>query len=246
MKAVILAAGRGNRLRPLTNSIPKCLLRINDRTILEHQISNLFHYGIKNVVIVVGYKINAVISALDKLKEKYCELSIVFVKNHMYHKTNTLYSLWLASDHVRCDDFIYINGDVVFSKKILESLLNSPYDACLAVEKKQVGKEEVKVIVTQNIIKRIGKDLDPSKSYGEFIGIAKFSKNFNKLFIRKLDSLVKQKFVNEFFEKALDELARIVSIHIVDITGLPCVEVDTLEDYETAKKIYNSYLRQEE
>jgi len=246
MKAVILIAGRGSRLRPLTDRIPKCLLKIDNKTILEHQISNLFHYGIKNIVLVIGYKTDDVINALSKMREKYSGLSIVFVKNPIYHKTNTLYSLWLASQHVRYDDFIYLNGDVVFSKKILEALLNSPYDACLAVEKKRVGKEEVKVIVNQGLLKRIGKDLDPYKSYGEFIGIAKFSKNFNKLFTRKLDSLVRQKFINEFFEKALDELAGVIRIRVVDITGLPCIEVDTLEDYEIAKKIYNYYLKKEE
>ena len=246
MKAVILVAGRGNRLRPLTDRTPKCLLRINDKTILEHQISNLFYYGIRSIILVVGYKIDAVVNAISQMKEKYCGLDIIFVENPIYYKTNTLYSLWLASRHVRHDDFLYLNGDVVFGKKVLEALLNSPYDACLAVEKKRVGREEVKVIVNQGFVKRIGKDLDPSESYGEFIGIAKFSKNFNKLLIRKLNSLVRQKFINEFFEKALDELARVINIRVVDITGLPCIEVDTLEDYEVAKEIYNSYLKGEE
>jgi len=246
MKAVILIAGRGSRLRPLTDRTPKCLLRINDKTILEHQISNLFYYGIRSIILVVGYKIDAVVNAVSQMKEKYCGLDIIFVENPIYFKTNTLYSLWLASCHVGHDDFLYLNGDVVFSKKLLEALLNSPYDACLAVEKKRVGREEVKVIVNQGFVKRIGKDLDPSESYGEFIGIAKFSKNFNKLLIRKLNSLVRQKFINEFFEKALDELARVINIRVVDITGLPCIEVDTLEDYEVAKEIYNSYLKGEE
>jgi choline kinase len=234
MKAVILNAGESKRLRPLTSLKPKCLLRLNGITILEHQLMNLKKSGINNVIIVVGYRASQI---LKEIEEKNFDLEIEFIQNPIYHKTNTVYSLWLARKHIR-DDFIYLNGDVVFHNEVLERLLKTHYNTCIAVEKKQVGEEEVKLRLAADIVKAIGKDIEPSRANGEFIGIAKFSRKFNQLFIDKLNEIVEENRVNEFFEVALDRALKSYNVYAVDVSDLPCIEVDTPEDYNTAKKLH--------
>jgi choline kinase len=234
MNAVILDAGESKRLRPLTSLKPKCLLRLNDMTILEHQLINLKKSGIKNVTIVVGYRANQIFKEIEK---KDFDLEIEFIQNPIYHKTNTVYSLWLARERIK-DDFLYLNGDVVFHKEVLERLLKTHYDTCIAVEKKHVGEEEVKLQLVADIVKAIGKDIEPSKANGEFIGIAKFSRKFNQLFIDKLNEVVEEDRVNEFFEVALNRTLKSYNVYAVDVSDLPCIEVDTPEDYNTAKKLH--------
>jgi len=235
MNAVILNAGEGRRLRPLTSLKPKCLLKLNDITILEHQLINLKKCGMRDVTIVVGYHANQI---SEGIKNKDLDLEIEFIQNPIYHKTNTVYSLWLAREHIK-NDFIYLNGDVVFHKEVLERLLKSHYDTCIAVEKKQVNEEEVKVQLASNLVKAIGKDMELSEAHGEFVGIAKFSNRFNQLFINKLNEVVKEGKVNEFFEVALDRTLKSYDVHAVDVSDLPCIEVDTYEDLSIAKKFYS-------
>lgn len=234
-KAVILNAGEGKRLRPLTSVKPKCLLKLNSLTILEHQLSNLIEGGIGEVILVIGYSADQIIRRIERLN---FELDLKFIYNPIYYKTNTVYSLWLARESIK-DDFVYLNGDVVFHKEVLERLLKSHYDTCIAVERKQVGEEEVKVRLVSNLVTDIGKDIKLSKAHGEFIGMAKFSKRFNQLFINKLNDVVKEGKVNEFFEVALDRTLKTYDVYAVDVSDLPCIEVDTYEDFNTAKQFYS-------
>lgn len=235
MNAVILNAGEGKRLRPLTNLKPKCLLKLNNVTILEHQLTNLIKCGIKNVVIVIGYRASQI---LEEMKNKDFDLEIEFIYNPIYYKTNTVYSLWLARKHIR-DDFVYLNGDIVFHRSNLERLLNSRYDTSIALKRRKVGEEEVKVQLASNLVVAVGKNIDPSKADGEFVGIAKFSKRFNKLFISELNDVVKEGKADHFFEAALDRALRNFDVYAVDVSDLPCIEVDTYEDFNIAKKIYS-------
>jgi len=234
-KAVILNAGEGKRLRPLTSVKPKCLLKLNSLTILEHQLSNLIECGIGEVILVIGYHADRIIRKIQSLN---FELDVEFIYNPVYYKTNTVYSLWLAREHIK-DEFVYLNGDVVFHKEVLERLLKSHYDTCIAVEKKQVSEEEVKVRLDSNLVKAIGKDMELSEAHGEFVGIAKFSKRFNRLFINKLNEVVEEGKVDKFFEVALDRALKSYDVYAVDVSDLPCIEVDTYEDFNTAKEFYS-------
>jgi len=235
MDATILNAGEGKRLRPLTSLKPKCLLKLNKATILEQQLINLASCGIRDVVMVVGYRESQII---EETRKKNFNLEIKFVRNPVYCETNTVYSLWLAREHIK-DDFVYINGDVVFDKRVLERLLKSHYDTCIAVEKKRVTEEEVKVRLTSNLVMAIGKDLELSRADGEFVGIARFSKKFSPLLFANLGKVVEEGEVDGFFEVALDRVLKHYRVHAVDVSDLLCVEVDSFEDFDKAKKIYS-------
>ena len=238
--AVILNAGEGKRLRPLTESVPKCLLKLNETTILEHQLKNLAECGIREVIIVVGYCAEQI---YRKVEEKKFGLDVKFVRNPIFDKTNTVYSLWLAKNGI-AGNFVYLNGDVLFHRDVLKRLINCEYDDCLAIRKGKVEEEEVKVRLISRRVEIIGKEIEPSKAQAEFVGIAKFSQKFNDLFMEKLDEVVKEGRINAFFEVALNRALKHYDVYAIDISDLPCMEIDSHEDFSAAREIYSTMVKE--
>ncbi|MBX5436098.1 MAG: phosphocholine cytidylyltransferase family protein [Alicyclobacillaceae bacterium] len=228
--SIILAAGQSVRLRPLTNDLPKCLLPMGPKTILDWQLESLAAIGVTNVILVVGYRRELI---EQHVRDHFPGLNVRYVVNPDFATTNTLFSLKLALEAYH-GDFYYLNADVVFDEQILRRLEPGSDGGFLAIDRKQCREEEVKVVVQGNRVLGIGKHLDPATCYGEFIGVAKFAGSF----VDKFRKTVYQEAVpgNEmkFFEHALDVMRDKSGLTVVDITGLPCVEVDFPEDYEYA------------
>ncbi len=228
--AVILAAGQSIRLRPLTNDAPKCLLQMGSKTILDWQLQALRSANIVDIIMVVGYRQDMIRS---HIANNYPDLFVRYVVNDNFTSTNTLFSLALALQNFQ-GNFYYLNADVVFDRDILHKLVPHEGGAYLAIDRKQCREEEVKVIVRDQEILEIGKHLNPDECYGEFIGVAKFTGDFAQRFRRTVEEQAVAGNEMKFFEHALDVMADKTGMTAVDITGLPCVEVDFPEDYEYA------------
>jgi choline kinase len=211
MRAIILAAGVGRRIKEETKNTPKCLLKVDGRSILDMQVDALKGY---DITIVVGYE-------AGQIMEKYPRLNYVF--NPDFASTNTIYSLCLALDH---KDTLVLNGDVVFDPKIL-AMLGKPN--CAAVEFKTVDPEEVQVKIDEEII-RIGKNISGE---AEAVGIYRFSGNF----CQKLKEQMKEMERTLYYEDAVDKILPF-DFHPADIKGLLAKEVDTPADYREAIKRY--------
>lgn len=125
MNAIILAAGMGTRLRPLTNDRPKCLVAVNGVPMVERQIQFLKEKGIDDIILISGYKAEA----LDFLKDKY-GVDIVF--NNRYDTCNNINSLYIVRD--RFHDTYVLEGDVYMDKNVLLSEVN--YSTYFARKKK--------------------------------------------------------------------------------------------------------------
>ncbi len=233
MKAVILVAGVSRRLYPLTEYRPKCLLEVGGKTILDHQLDAVRAVGIREVTLVTGYRREQI---REHAEHRYPDLEFSYRINHHFFETNTAYSLWLAGEEFLDRDFVYMNGDVLFEPRLLERCIESPATAALAVEAKQCGDEEVKVIVDgEQRIHAIGKGLAPEQCLGEFIGVARFAAPITAYFYQALDALVHAGARNDYFEAALAKMAPHHPLHAVDVTDLPCIEIDFPEDYEKAR-----------
>lgn len=227
---IILAAGRSMRLRPLTDNLPKCLLDMGPKKILDWQLDALKLVGVRDIRIVVGYEQDKIRS---HVAENHADLNVIYIVNPDFETTNTLFSLHLALADFD-SDFYYMNADVVFEERILTRLSECSQGGFLAIDRKQCREEEVKVQVAEGQITAIGKHLDPSESYGEFIGVANFHGDFA---CRFRNTVAKQAVAGnemKFFEHALDMMSDKHDMYAVDITGLPCVEVDFPEDYQYA------------
>jgi choline kinase len=234
MQAIILAAGISKRLRPLTDSTPKCLLKIGGRTILEMTVDNVLQNGIDEFIMVTGYRENLI---KDFMNAKYPELNATFLTNPDYENNNNSYSLWMTKDFVK-RDCLLLDSDILFDHRIISKLLNSGHDNCLAVNANhKLGDEEIKVMIdSDNRIKYIGKETDTEKSYGESIGIEKFSNRFFKELGKVLErKIANEHNVNEFYEVSFQELIDSGNgIFAVDVSEYRSMEIDTPADLERA------------
>ncbi len=234
MKAIILNAGKGGRLAPYTDNNHKALLDIGGKKIIDFQISALQKAGIKEIVIVVGY----LKEKIQNYVSKYTELKFTFIENKEYQTTNTAYSLYLVKEQMN-EDFIYLNGDVLFTEELTFRLVNHKAKNVLAVEKKICGEEEVKVILNKNRITSIGKKISISKSFGEFIGVAKFSKDIYSIFKNSLERTIEnEKLYKEYFEYALEKIVKQITLTAINISDIKTIEIDFPEDLERARKLF--------
>ena len=243
MIAVILAAGVSSRLRPLTDNTPKCLLKIGNKTILERTLDNLISSGYDDIIIVTGYLEKQI---KNFVALNYPQLKVTFIFNDKYESTNNIYSLWMTKDLVLDNQILLMDSDILFDKKIVDILLKSKYDNCLALKSDtNLGDEEIKVRLNDDkSIAEISKTVDLNHAIGESIGIEKFSAEFtNKLFeILDRKILIENK-VNIFYEAAFQAAINEGSkIYSVDIGSLKCIELDFAEDIDRANKEVIKYL----
>lgn len=233
MKAIILNAGKGGRLGMLTDERPKCLVELGGRPILDFQLDALRSGGVRNLVMVVGYRDEMIRAYL----QRYPEFSVTYIENKDFSETNTAYSLWLAR-HEMTEDFLYLNGDVLFHPELIRRLMAAPARNPLAIERKCCGEEEVKVLLKGVEITAIGKEIIPAQAYGEFIGVAKFSRDIGELFGSTLEQVVVQdRLLKNYFETAVNRMLGQAFFTALDISDLPCIEIDFPEDLERAVKV---------
>ena len=237
MKALILAAGVSRRLYPHTYNIPKCLLQVGNKPIIHYQLEALSNLGVKEITIIVGYHREMLMKNVEKY---FPELVFDFVVNHHYFETNTAYSVFMGKERLDTDHLL-MNADVVYPKKLLAKLFYSDYKNVLAVDVKSCGREEVKVINGgDNKVVAIGKELIEDLCLGEFIGVAKFSQEFIGHFVKSLGDLIKAGGKNDYFEAAIQPLLEKQIVHYLDVTEYPCLEIDFIEDLESARKLFKS------
>tara|TARA_B110001454_G_C12711408_1_gene430882 strand:+ start:1780 stop:2574 length:795 start_codon:yes stop_codon:yes gene_type:complete len=123
MNVIILAAGEGKRLHPLTLTKPKCMIELFNKTLLERQISVFRKCGINDICVVTGYK-----------SELINYPNIDYVKNNNFMKTNMLESLFCAVDKFT-DSTIISYADIIFEQKVLEKLIDSDNDFSIIIDK---------------------------------------------------------------------------------------------------------------
>ena len=235
MKALILAAGLGSRLRPLTDSVPKCMVKVNGISIIDNQIESLKENNIKDIYIITGYK-NEALEA--HLKEKFSELNIHIIFNKDFNTTNNMFSLFMAKDYLNSEPFIMMNSDVFFEKRVIGDLINNEYSSLIVCEKDNYNEESMKIIVKGEIATEISKQITEEESYGTSIDVYKFgSIESKKLFEIVNDYLVVKKDINSWSEVAINDLLKVTKFKSLDTT-CKWMEIDNLYDLEQAEKIF--------
>lgn len=153
MKGLILAAGVGSRLRPMTNNKPKCLVKVCGKPILEYQLDAYYKAGIKDIIIVVGYEGQAIYDYCKHIKK----LNITIVSNDDYETTNNMYSVYLARNYLKGFPFILNNADLAIEDSIIHALVSHESENSVAVDLGCYNDESMKVIVEDNKIISISK-----------------------------------------------------------------------------------------
>jgi choline kinase len=246
MKCIILAAGSATRMRPLTDTLPKCLLPVGGKPILQRTIEYAAEAGIEYMGIVVGYYAEAV---RRFVKEQFPLLRIRFVVNPKYESTNNAFSLLMAREFFNdrgrgagaSEDLLLLDADLVFSPRLLPYLLSKVPANRIAV--RVAGphdEEEVRVnIDAAGNIAAIGKSIPLAETYGESIGVELFSHAAADSLFETLERRVRSgEGRTEFYEASFQSMiAQGTRFEAVDVSAFPAVEVDTPEDLRAAETL---------
>ena len=234
MQAVIIAAGQGTRLRPLTNSCPKCLLKItDDKSLLDLQLDNLSAVDITDITIVTGYRSSDITN--------YCvNRDINFIYNNNYGNCNQLGSFLCAKNAFK-NDCLVIFSDVLFHKNVLIDLIEKDSSFVVAIEKRQnFDDQDDKISLIGDKIEKIGKErVSNESSKAEFIGLSKIKYEELQKFINiatKVDMQNSQAYFYDALQLIIDEGNNCEYIQV----KTPWIEIDYKEDLELAKsEVFN-------
>lgn len=238
IKVILLVAGEGKRLHPYTKNIPKCMVKINGVSLIDRQLDILNSEGIKNILMVGGYK-------AEMLKKK----NIPLILNKRYHETNMVWSLFCA-EHKMDGDIIVSYGDIVYSQTILRTLLKSKADISVVIDKKWEGywrsrnenplddAESLKLRNDGTILEIGKKPKSIDGIEGQYIGLIKFSakginhlkKTFHKLNENKLENLsMENAYMTDLLQAMIASGIKVTAIPIFE----SWIEIDTVSDIES-------------
>jgi len=237
--ALLLAAGTGSRLYPLTRSEPKCMTIVNGKSILERMISSLNHHGFKRLVIVTGHLEDRIRNFLGNQVDG---MKIEYIFSPPYKTTNNIYSLWMARDAIK-ESFLLLESDLIYDESLLDDML---YPDRIAVAKLQSWMNGACVTIHQSKGVKAFITSD-TESYGEdkykTVNIYSFSLDSWKEIVKRLDKKISDGKVNDYYETVLADMVaeKRLSLKEVSFDNKPWYEIDTLEDLAEAKKLFPSH-----
>ena len=241
MIGVILAAGMAKRLRPLTDTKPKCLLKVGNRTLLERTVRAMQQAGITEFVVVTGYRGDQIRSFLENLEplDNLEKPTFHFLHNADYEHNNNIYSLWMAGEVVRGKDFLLMDSDILCDPAAVVRIAQMQEPA-LALNRHELGEEEIKVIVdADGHITEINKTCNPADAIGESVGIEKMTAAYSEAIYKELDQMIiKEGLIDIFYERAFERLIpQGYTFKVVDTTDYFSYELDTPEDFQRAQEL---------
>ena len=236
MKAIILSAGQGRRLMPLTSNMPKCCLPLHGISILEWQLTQIAQCDIDEVVVVTGFEHEMVDSIVNHVKG----IKVRTLHNPMFAHTDNLGTCWEARTEME-DPFVLMNGDTLFEAAILQRLLacETGYQVTLASDTKpHFDLDDMKIISDGDRLLKVSKQLDISLVDGESIGLMVFNQAGADAFTEKLEEMMdKENALKLWYLSAIDQLASQGIAGICPIDGLSWCEVDDAADFKAAADV---------
>lgn len=240
-KAIILSAGKGSRLLPLTADRPKCLIDLSGRSLLEWQLDTLSAAGIGDIVVVTGFgedQVSAIAARRPGVRTLF---------NPFYHVADNLGSVWMARSELDRDTLL-LNGDTLVSPRLLERVLGAETGpvAVTIDEKQSYDADDMKVLRDGDRLLRIGKALPEGAYNAESIGLLAFRGEGPGLFAGTVDAMMRgPEGTSRWFLRAVDELAQAgADVRVVSIAGEEWQEVDFPADVESAKALTGRWARQ--
>jgi 2-aminoethylphosphonate-pyruvate transaminase len=237
MNVVILAAGVGRRLRPLTHTLPKAFLPIEGKPLIHYSLENLDRYGFKEVTLVVGYKASYF---QEQLGDHYKGISLHYILNPKYQTTGSMYSLSQIQG-VLDDDILLLESDLLYEPEALGDMLHSPQKDVILVAGLSGSGDEVYICVdeTKRVID-LGKNIpekNKKKAIGEFVGISKLSKQFLK---KLFETVQKDRNINKaqyHYEECIFKTGQLgYPVYALYKKNLLWIEIDTENDLHRARE----------
>jgi choline kinase len=223
-RVIIPAAGVGSRLSRQSQHTPKCLIRVEGRSIAERTIDLCRARGIDDFVFIVGYEADTVRRELgDRVR---------YYDNPFYRVSNSIASLWMARPELE-GDLLIMNSDVFFDPALLDMLLDDDRPAVLLSDRSRAADADYRFALDGDRIARFGKQLSVAETDAEYVGMARINAPFTARFAARLDQLVRGGRLDAWWEDALYDFIREgVPVYARDVGGHFWGEVDFMEDYQ--------------
>ena len=243
MQSIILAAGMGSRLGALTAENTKCMVKVNEVTLIERLLSQLEDLKLSRIVIVTGYKGKKL---QDYIKTLGIKTEIVFVDNPIYDKTNNIYSLYLARNYLLSEDTMLFESDIIFDDKIIKFLYADKRETLAVVAQYESWMDGTVVRLSDDdeILDVIpGKDFDYSQKehYFKTVNVYKFSKTYStQFYVPFLEAYIHAVGNNVYYENVLRILTMLdnTGIHAMRLNGEKWYEIDDIQDLEIASTLF--------
>ncbi len=239
--ALLLAAGTGSRLFPLTQNSPKCLTLVNDKSILERLINNLKSQGFKRLVIVTGHLKECI---MEYLGEKSGDLIIEYIHSPLYKTTNNIYSLWIARHKIN-EPFVLFESDLVLNSALLDDMV---YPDRMAVALMQPWLNGT--TVTLNMGNKVTKfHKGTTKSYSDIryktVNIYSFSLQSWRAIVKRLNQYIEAGSVNCYYETVFSEMVdnKSLAFDSVSFDHKPWYEIDTIKDLAKTELLFPKELK---
>jgi choline kinase len=236
--ALLLAAGKGSRLYPLTHDKPKCLTMVHEASILERLVINLNKQGFKRLVVVTGYQEQCIRAFLGT---RAGGMTIDYIFSPLYATTNNIYSLWMAREIIN-EPFLLVESDLVFDVSLMDDMR---YPGRIAVARMQPWMNGSTVTVNQSQhVKKFQNGI--AGTFDEIryktVNIYSFSLSSWHSITERLDQYISAGRVNNYYETVFAEMVAdgSLSLKIVSFDGKPWYEIDTVEDLAEAEKLFSA------
>lgn len=245
MKAIILSAGQGRRLLPLTANRPKCLIPLSGRPLLEWQLRNLAAAGVEEAVVVTGFGADQVEAALMTMQ--LGGISVSTLHNPFFALADNLGSCWAAREEF-AGDILILNGDTLFDAEIAKRLIDCEPESPITVtidRKDLYDSDDMKVQVSGGRLMAIAKTLDANSVDGESIGFLRFTAAGSALFRLTVEKAMRRpEGLNQWYLSVIDGLAKHPGqVGVLSIEGLPWGEMDFPADVKRNERITSAWSR---
>ncbi|QDM15056.1 phosphocholine cytidylyltransferase family protein [Tardiphaga sp. vice352] len=228
MRALILAAGRGTRLEAVNGGLPKGLVEVGGKPILDRQIELLESLDVDRICIATGYN-------YELIEKRYGE-RVDYRYNPFFEHGNNIVSFMFARDWID-GDLVVLYADLIYEPAILDAALNSTADIGMVVDRNAVERGHALVSVENGKITRVGTELGESEAHARFIGIAKYSTDGLNAMLPEIESAVKAGKTDQYYIiGARSLMTRGYPVVPVDISGRKWLEIDFPEDLERARR----------
>jgi choline kinase len=224
------------RLRPLTDTQPKCLLKVGERTLLERTVDAQLAAGINELVVVTGYRGEMI---RDFLTNHYPTLTIHFIHNADYEHNNNIFSLWMTRPYTDGKDFLLMDSDILLDPKLVKAIVEQEGTA-LALNRHECGEEEIKIIVdSESRVVELSKTCSIADAIGESVGVERIASDYSTALFHELEQMIEREgLIDIFYERAFERLIpQGHHFRVVDTTDFFSIELDTVEDFERAKEL---------
>ncbi|MCH8566734.1 MAG: phosphocholine cytidylyltransferase family protein [Balneolales bacterium] len=240
--AVVLAAGLGSRLEHITKNKPKCLVEVNGKPLLQRTIHNLIANGIERIIILAGYK-HELIQHFVESREFQAEINILY--NHIFDKTNNIYSLWMAYAGLRLDEpYVLLEADLIYPEAMLKQFVNEPSIA-LDIYNPEIHSGTTAAVNSKGFVEYLSfrSELPKTDTIYKTVNITSFSSDYSKLLFNELNEYILAGKTNVYYEYVIQEIIKKhgATFKMADFSKVYWDEIDSRTDLARVQEKMKSH-----